>query len=331
MLLVITLVAQGCDYYTGPRSDHFDGSRFHNKEPGPGFMDHIRWFWEMQTVEWPEWIEDPTQPEPVSRVKKGALRATFINQSSVLIQMNGINILTDPFWSEKAGPVSWLGAERVRAPGIRLENLPSIDLILISHDHYDHLDLATLKMLSEKHNPKILVGLGVKERLDALEHEAVLELDWWGEYKHSGDLRVLFVPARHGSGRGFFDGDRTLWGGYVIEGSQSRVLFFGDTAFGAFFEDIRMRFQEFRLAILPIGSYEPYWFMGSQHMNPEDAIRVHKMLNVSTSMGIHFGTLAEHPQQTIDAHEKDLASALLRHRVPTSDFLLLGFGEGRDF
>jgi len=285
----------------------------------------------METVEWPEWIEDPPQLPPVSAVKKGDLRTTFVNQSCVLIQLDGINVLTDPFWSERAGPNSWLGAKRIRVPGVRLQDLPHIDLILISHDHYDHLDLPTLKKLVAKHNPTILVGLGVKARLDALKPARIIELDWWDKYSYSDDLRITFVPARHSSGRGFFDSDKTLWGGYVIEGSHGRILFLGDSAFGGFLEDIRNKFEDFCLAILPIGSYEPYWFMGIEHMNPEASVLVHKLLNVQTSLGIHFGTVAEHPQQTVDAHEKDLAIALQKYNLPASQFLLQGFGEGRNF
>ena len=332
ILVIFAVSAVGCNkYYTGPSSDHFDGERFHNKEPGHNFSDHVKWLWEMETVEWPEWIEDPQQPPPVAMVGKGELRTTFINQSSVLIQMDGINILTDPFWSERAGPTSWLGAKRIRAPGVRLQDLPQIDLILISHDHYDHLDLPTLKILIAKHNPTILVGIGVKARFSALEHTKVVELDWWNKHNYLDDLQITFIPTRHNSGRGLFDGNKTLWGGYVLEGSYGRVMFLGDSAFGEFIEDIRNVFEDFRLAILPIGSYEPYWFMGSEHMNPDDAVRAHKILNVHTSMGIHFGTIAEHPQQAFDAHENDLAVALQKHNVPASKFLLLEFGASRNF
>jgi len=315
--------------YNGPPSDHFDGKHFYNEESGQNFSDHVKWFWEMETVNWPDWIEDSPQPQPLAKVGKGELRATFINQSTVLIQMDEINVLTDPFWSEKAGPISWLGMQRIRAPGVRIEDLPNIDLIIISHDHYDHLDLPTLELLITKHNPIILVGLGVQARLDALKQARIIELDWWNEYRYSDDLLITFVPSRHNSGRGLFDSDRTLWGGYVLEGPHGRVLFFGDTALGGYLEEIKKSFEDFRLAILPVGSYEPYWFMGSAHMNPEAAVRVHKMLNVNTTMGIHFATIAEHPQQLITAHEEDLAAALRKHNVAVSEFLLLDFGESR--
>lgn len=328
-LIIVTFLNRG--YHDGPRSDHFDGSRFHNPEPGPGFLDHAKWIIGMDTVEWPDWIQDPPQPPPPARVDKGRLRATYINQSSVLVQVDRINILTDPFWSKRAGPTSWLGSKRIRAPGVRLSDLPLIDLVLISHDHYDHLDLPTLKTIVRDHSPTILVGLGVKKRLVSLGDTHIVELDWWDNYSYSSDLKITFVPARHGSGRSFLDGDRTLWGGYVLSGRYGNILFLGDTGYGSFVEELKNRFEDFRLAILPLGSYEPYWFMESQHMNPEAAVRMHRQLNVNTSMGVHFGTLAEHPQQALDAHEKDLSDALKTLGMPESEFMIPGFGEGRDF
>jgi len=332
-VLIIFLIGfiQGCsDYHQGPPSDHFDGSHFFNKEPDNTFFDHIKWLWEMETVEWPEWINDTLQPPPVANVKEGKLRVTYINHATVLIQMDGINILTDPIWSERAGPASWLGAKRVRSPGVKMEVLPKIDIIIISHDHYDHLDIYSLRQLVERHHPIILTGLGVKRRLDFTEEGKIVELDWWREYFYSNDMRITFVPSRHNSGRGLFDKNKTLWGGFIIEGKAGKVLFLGDTAFGGFLNDIKRKFDSFRLAILPIGSYEKRWFMKNQHINPDDAVRIHRMLGISQSMGIHFGTFAEHPEQSIDAHEKDLSVALEKYNVPESEFWILKFGEGKE-
>jgi L-ascorbate metabolism protein UlaG (beta-lactamase superfamily) len=290
----------------------------------------MKWLWEMETVEWPDWVNDPPQPPPIANVKKGELRVTFINQATTLIQMDGINVLTDPIWSDRAGPFSWMGSKRVRAPGVRMDDLPNIDIILISHDHYDHLDLPTLEKLLEKHQPVVLTGLGVKCPVASIRQNDILELDWWQGYPHVTGAKVTFVPSLHKSGRGLFNGNRTLWGGFVIESSSGRVLFMGDTAFGDFLKDIKERFPHFHLAILPIGNYEKRWFMKTEHMNPDDAVRVHKMLNVTKSVGIHFGTFKEHPEQAIDAHEKDLQIALDKYNIPESDFWLLKFGEGRE-
>jgi len=327
---LILMSLMSCNYYQGPPSDRFDGSHFFNKEPEHTFFEHIKWLWEMETVEWPDWINDLPQPPPVANVEKGELQITYINQATTLIQMDSINILTDPIWSERAGPFSWMGSKRVRAPGVRMEDLPNIDIILISHDHYDHLDLPTLEKLFEKHQPVVLVGLGVKRRLRSIKQNDIIELDWWNEYTYSTGTKIIFVPSLHNSGRGLFSGNRTLCGGFVIEGSSGRVLFVGDTAFGDFLKDIKERFPHFDLAILPIGNYEKRWFMKTEHMNPDDAVRLHKMLNVTKSVGIHFGTFKEHPEQAIDAHEKDLQIALEKHNIPESDFWILKFGERRE-
>ena len=329
IFILISLILS-CNYYQGPPSDHFDGSHFFNKEPEHTFFEHIKWLWDMETVEWPDWINDPPQPPPVANIKKGELRITYINQATTLIQMDGINILTDPIWSERAGPFSWMGSKRVRAPGVKMEDLPNIDIILISHDHYDHLDLPTLEKLFKKHQPFVLVGLGVKRRLESIKQNDIIELDWCKEYTYSTDTKITFVPSLHGSGRGLFSGNETLWGGFVIEGSSGRVLFMGDTGFGDFLTDIQKRYPNFQSAILPIENYEKRWFMKTEHMNPDDAVRVHKMLNVTKSVGIHFSTFKEHPEQAINAHEKDLQTALEKYNIQESDFWILKFGEGRE-
>lgn len=322
----------GCSYYTGSESDHYDGSSFYNQENDEHSIgDIIKWFWEMDTVEWPDWIEDETQPPPPRIVSGKDVRVTFINQSTVLIQLDSINILTDPIWSYYAGPVSFLSAKRIRKPGISLDDLPPIDIILISHDHYDHLDFPTLEKILEKHKPIIITGLGNKSRLSSLEWEHVIELDWWQDYSlQTKDIEFTFVPCRHRSGRGLFDGNKTLWGGFVIKTKAGNILFMGDTAFGNFFNEIAKRFSPFRLAILPIGSYEIRWFMKNQHMNPDDAVQAHIILNSNQSIGVHYATFNEHPEQTIDSHEKDLAEALNKYNILADKFWILKFGEGRN-
>ncbi|MFC1534783.1 MBL fold metallo-hydrolase [Thermodesulfobacteriota bacterium] len=322
----------GCSApYVGSPSDHFNGSSFYNNEPDHTFMDMVKWLIEMKTVPWPKWVDDPEQPKPVEQVKGGDLRVTYINHATILIQMDGLNILTDPIFSFRAGPVSWIGVKRVRDPGIYLEDLPKIDYVLISHDHYDHLDLPSLKTIAERHQPKHLVGLGVKRRLLKNEIHNVEELDWWQTHISTlNDMTFTFVPARHDSGRIPLSKNKTLWGGFVIESPSGQVYFVGDTGYGEFIDAIKNRFKQIRLAIMPIGSYEKRWFMKSQHMNPDDAVLVHKLLGVQQSMGMHFGTFAEHPEQSIDTHEKDLAIALDKYNIPPARFWVLQFGEGRD-
>jgi len=331
LILLVFAIRGRVPMNQGPVSDHFDGTRFFNEEHDHTFIDMLRWLWEMETVEWPEWINDPPQPKPIEYVNDGRVKVTYINHATILIQIDSLNILTDPIWSEQASPVSWTGTKRIRAPGIKMEDLPSINLILISHDHYDHLDIPTLKELAKRDQPQILVGLGVKTILESEGIELVHEMDWWQDYPiQSINMKITFVPAQHNSGRSLFGENRTLWGGFVIKGSAGDVLFLGDTAYGSFLKEIKKKFSHFRLAILPIGSYEKRWFMKTQHMNPDDAVRVHKMLKIAKSVGIHFGTFDEHPEQPIDAHEKDLKVALGKHNVPESEFWILKFGEGRE-
>jgi len=319
----------GCGYWHGHPSDHFNGRSFFNKEPDNTFFDHMKWLWEMDTVEWPKWINNPPQPRPLSFVKENnILRVTYINHATVLIQTQSVNILTDPIWSERAGPLSWIGAKRIREPGVKFDDLPKIDIILISHDHYDHLDISTLKQIIGTSHPIILVGLGLENRLSSLKYDNITQLDWWQEYSFSPTVKITFVPSRHSSGRGMFDKNKTLWGGFVIEAPVGNIFFAGDTAFGDFFIDINRKFPQFQLSILPIGSYEKRWFMKSQHMNPDDAVRAHKILNASKSMGVHFATFNEHAEQEVDAHEKDLKMALKKFKVPDNDFWILKFGEG---
>ena len=313
-------------------SDHSDGRRFFNEEPDhTTFGDRVKWLWNMNRVKWPEWIDDPPHPKPVESVDHGNIKVTFINHATVLIQMDALNILTDPIWSERAGPVSWMGSKRVRAPGVALKDLPRIDVILLSHNHYDHLDMRTLNEISARFQPLLLIGLVGKLFLESKGFSNIVEMDWWQAYAHtSNGVTFTFVPARHTSGRGLWDHNRVLWGGFVIEGEAGRVYFAGDTGSGRFLQSIHERFADFRLAIFPLGNYEPRWFMGAHHMNPEDAVKAHRFLNSRQSLGIHFATFAEHPEQTIDAHEKDLSEALEKHHVPASEFWLLQFGEGRE-
>ena len=329
----LLVVIGGCHrtLYKGIPSDHFDGRRFYNEEPDHTFGDMVKWLWEMDTVQWPKWIEDPPHPEPVESVNNGNIRVTYINHATVLIQMDGLNILTDPIWSDCAGPVSWMGSKRVRSPGVALKDLPRIDVILISHDHYDHLDVPSLKQLSAQFQPLLLIGLGGNPFLDSKGFSNRVEMDWWQTYSHQfTGVTFTFVPARHASGRGLWGRNKILWGGFVIEGAAGRVYFAGDTGYGRFLRSIHERFPDFRLTIFPIGNYEPRWFMKAQHMNPEDAVEAHLLLNSQQSLGIHFGTFAEHPEQTIDAHEKDLLEALKKYNVPSSEFWVLQFGEGRE-
>ena len=284
-------------FYSGPPSDHFDGEHFFNPSHGRplGAGSLLKWLTHRQPGPWRKWIDAAPGPIPPDRVTGGAIRATFIGHSTVLLQMDGINILCDPIWSQRASPVSFAGPKRHRAPGIPFDHLPKIDLVLQSHDHYDHFDVPTLRRLASQWKPNFAVPLGVARRLldkKIAVDSQIAELDWWQPAKFSESIRITAVPAYHFSGRGLHDRNKTLWCGYAIESPSGTVLFAGDTAYGGHFSEIRARFPKIRLALIPIGAYRPEWFMGPVHISPGDAVRAHKELGAATSIAIHFGTFS---------------------------------------
>lgn len=301
-----------------------EGGVFKNPESTQRrFNDLLKWISARKRENWPKWIDSEQGPAPPDRVEQG-LRATFVNHSTALIQTDGLNILTDPVFSNCAGPVSFLGAKRVRAPGIRFEDIPPIDAVLLSHNHYDHMDLPTLKALEKRYSPLFVAGLGNKKFLEKEGMKRVVELDWW-ETASIADRTVHFVPAQHFSGRTPWNIDRSLWGGFVIESSQGGIYFAGDTGFGKFFEQIQKRFQDIRLALLPIGAYEPRWFMSPIHISPDEAVRAHLLLRSSLSIGIHLGTfnLAD---EGIDTPSIQLDKSLLELGVGHEEFIILDHG-----
>lgn len=290
---------------------HFDGKRFYNPDAPQmrGFLDVLRWKLTSRPEPSPSFVRDVEQSVPPQRVEGSGLRATLVNHSTVLLQHCGLNILTDPIWSERVGPVSWIGPRRRRIPGVALENLPQIDCVLLSHNHYDHLDLPTLRGLTARGNCTFVVPARVARQLRAENMGPVHELDW-GESISLRGFTIHCVPAQHFSGRGIYDRNITLWCGYVIEFPERLVYFAGDTGFGLHFAQIREKFGSPHLALLPIGAYEPRWFMAPVHMNPEEAIRAHEILGAGTSIAIHHGTFQladdgiDTPKRQIEAHAR---------------------------
>jgi len=253
-------------------------------------------------------------------VEGSELRVTLVNHATVLIQTAGANILADPIWSERASPFSWIGPRRHRAPGIRWDDLPQIDLALVSHNHYDHLDLPTLRRLAGGGRCQFVVPAGVARLLRSRNIDPVHELDWGDSVELSG-MRIHCVPAMHFSSRGLFDRDRTLWCGFATETECGIVYFAGDTSFGDHFAQIRERLGAPRLALLPIGAYEPRWFMSSVHMGPDEAARAHEILGARTSIAIHHGTF-QLSDEGIDTPRRELAA-----HAPSDSFRALGNGE----
>ena len=311
-------------------SAHFDGERFLNVPPieHQGLGDTLKWMSNRDLGPWKDWTDAPPGPPPPRRVGAGELRVTFVNHATALVQMDGLNILTDPIWSERASPVTWAGPRRHRPPGLRFEDLPPIDIVLVSHNHYDHLDLATLRRLVQAHHPRIVVGLGNLPTLESGGVPGAQELEWWESTDLGGGVQVVAVPAQHFSGRSLTDRDRALWVGYVVRGPSGAVYFAGDTGYGSHFVEIGRHLGPIRLALLPIGAFRPVWFMHRVHLAPEEAVRAADDLGAATSVAIHFGTFALGD----DGEEEPprLLAEAIAAREPRPRFWVLGFGEGRD-
>jgi L-ascorbate metabolism protein UlaG (beta-lactamase superfamily) len=285
---------------------HFDGKRFYNPNAPQvrGFLEVIRWKLTSRPEPSPSFISDVQSSQPPRRVEGSGLRATLVNHSTVLLQQRGSNILTDPIWSQRASPLSWIGPPRRRKPGVSWEDLPCIHAVLISHNHYDHLDLPALRRLAARGDSTFIVPTGVARLLGSENIGPAHELDW-GESLSLPGFTVHCVPALHFSSRGIFDRNMTLWCGYVIESQEQLVYFAGDTAFGPHFAQIREKFGPPRLALLPIGAYEPRWFMSPVHMAPDEAVRAHEILAAKTSIAIHHGTF-KLTDEGIDTPKKQL-------------------------
>jgi len=329
-------IAIGCfmiatPYYKGAQSGHFDGKHFSNLEPigKRGFFDVLKWRFTSEPGPWLPWLDNPAAPPPPARVGRGELHVTFINHATVLIQMDGLNILIDPLFSERIGPFSFIGPRRHRPAGIKIEDLPQIDVVLISHNHYDHMDMPALKRVAEIFHPRFITGLGNAALLYARGIDRVEEMDWWDNAKIAEAISVNFVPSQHFSGRGLCDRNRALWGGFVITGPAGFVYFSSDTGMGRHFEEIRQKFGRPRLALLPIGAFRPRWFMGLVHLSPEKAVRAHQALGAKTSLAIHFGTLRLGDDGQFEPVIA-LFQALRDHNVSPLHFWVLEPGQGRD-
>jgi L-ascorbate metabolism protein UlaG (beta-lactamase superfamily) len=276
--------------YNGPVSDHFDGKRFFNAGVDEvSLADLLKWQTTRDHGYWPKTVADKKAPKPVDHVGPGELVVTWVGHATLLVQFDGKNVLTDPVWSDTVGPISGFGPRRVREPGIAFEALPRIDAVVISHNHFDHLDLPTVQRLSAAYAPRVYVGLGNKTFLEEAGVKNVSELDWWQKDEATG-LGITAVPVQHFSRRGLSDGMRALWAGYVLTGGKSAVYFAGDTGNGAHFAQVGERLGPMRAALLPIGAYLPRWFMHRQHISPSEAVAAAKALKAETSIAMHFDT-----------------------------------------
>jgi L-ascorbate metabolism protein UlaG (beta-lactamase superfamily) len=232
-------------------------------------------------------------------------------------------------FSERAGPLNLLGPRRVRRPGVRFADLPPISIVLLSHNHYDHCDVPTLRLLARRFDPLVVTPLGNGRLARAAGLRRVEELDWW-QHARTAPLPITLTPAHHFSARGPFDRNRALWGGFVVQLDGATIYFAGDTGYGGFFQTIRERFPRIDAALLPIGAYEPRWFMQPVHMNPAEAVQAHLDLAARQSIGVHFGTF-QLTTEGIDEPLRALDAARRAHGVPAGQFTTLGFGESMRF
>jgi L-ascorbate metabolism protein UlaG (beta-lactamase superfamily) len=329
-LSVAPLFLQGCTSTKLPSSDHFDGSRFHNRVSVPDytFSDEVTIGWELRTKKrnWPTRFETTPYRAPAEPLLHG-IRVLWIGHSTTLIETPGLNIMTDPILFDSIGPPMF-GIDTVTNPGMLVESLPHIDFILLSHNHYDHLDLRSLRVLVARQRtdpPMILAGRGVGELLKNAGLTHYSELDW-DESVTMKDARIYFLEAIHTSRRGMWDTNKTLWGSFLIDSPEGRIYFAGDSAYGTHFRKIYEQYGAPRVSLLPIGAYEPRWFMYRMHMNPDEAVRAHLDLHSQSSIGVHFG-LIDNAGESYDAPVNDLTAARLAHRVETTQFVAPHYGQ----
>jgi L-ascorbate metabolism protein UlaG (beta-lactamase superfamily) len=329
--LSVLLGAAGCTAsHEGPASPHFDGTHFfnpgHDKRSSP-----LGYLWLRLTdppADWAAVAPPAAAPRPAERVGGGGAAVTYVGHATLLIQVGGLNILTDPMWSDRASAVSWLGPRRVVPPALALEALPPIDLVLISHDHYDHLDLPTLRRLDARDRPRVLVPLGNRALVaDTMPASQVSEHDW-GARVAVGTAAIHFEPMLHGAGRSPFDQMERLWSAYVIDADGLRIFHVGDAGYGdgSTFRAAAGKHDGFDLVILPIGAYAPESFMVDSHMDPAQAVRAFVDARAQRAMAHHFDTF-QLGFEAFGAAPAALQGALQAQGVDASRFTVPALGQ----
>jgi L-ascorbate metabolism protein UlaG (beta-lactamase superfamily) len=319
----------GNAYYAGPPSDHFDGTTFFNPggTPPRGLGEVLRWQLSGGKVAWPEAVPSPFPPDrPPPRVA-GAARIAFAGHASFLVQAGGLNILTDPVWSERASPFGFTGPRRYNPPGIAFDDLPRIDAVLLSHSHYDHMDMETLGRLWARDRPRIVTPLGNDAILRPQGIEAIAA-DWHQTVELGAGATTTLEPVHHWSRRQFADRNHALWSGFVVKGPGGSLFYAGDTGFdeGRPFRNVAARHGAVDVALLPIGAYEPRWFMTPQHMNPAEAVEGFRLLGARQALGCHWGTFRLTDEGAEDPATA-LAAALADQGVPAERFLAIRPGQ----
>jgi L-ascorbate metabolism protein UlaG (beta-lactamase superfamily) len=321
-------------------SDHFDGKVFFNPQVPqqlPSSHDDLskrsifwfasRWLFNNDRPVWPESKSFSPGPPPSRYAPKGIIRITAVGHSTFLIQMDSLNILTDPIWSNRCSPVSWAGPERHKPPGILFVDLPPIDVVLVSHNHYDHLDLPTLNRLAARGTPRAIVPLGNLELVRDAGIPAVNELDWWQSIPVSPSVMITLVPAKHFSSRTPWDRNKTLWAGFIISGPSGNIYYSGDTGYGLHFREIARRFSPIRVALLPISPYRPQQLktpsvpnFSVNHMGPAEAVQAHIVLQAQRSIAAHFQVF-QLGWDAFDDSVNELSSALKEHDLNPDEFV----------
>jgi L-ascorbate metabolism protein UlaG (beta-lactamase superfamily) len=325
-----TAQAKLARYYDGPVSDHFNGLRFFDPSgmQPRNFTDLLKWKLSGSGTKWPASVPSQYTDHPPARVMSG-IRVSFIGHASVLIQTGGVNFLFDPVWSERASPFIFAGPKRVNDPGVPFDALPPIDFVFVTHCHYDHLDVATLSNLASTHKPRVITPLGNDTIMHAHDPAIRAEAyDWWQSIDLGHGMKVTLIPARHWSARGMLDRNKALWAGFVLETPAGVIYVAGDTGYGGgkIFKEVRAHFGAPKLAILPIGAYEPRWFMREQHMNPEEAVRAFRDCSADFALGYHFGTFPL-TDEAIGEPRKALGIALASAEIAPEEFRALEPGE----
>jgi L-ascorbate metabolism protein UlaG (beta-lactamase superfamily) len=326
---MMALSGCGNNYHQGPVSDHFDGKKFFNPwDPMPDrFIDFLKWRLTADRGPWPEKVE-VIQSKPPEHVLGTDLRVTYVGHATVLIQTEELNILTDPIWSERASPFSSFGPKRVSKPGVAFEDLPDIDVILVSHNHYDHLDIESLKLLHQKFSPLVITPLGN----DSIIHKeipsmGIKALDWGESISLSTSLSVTLEPMQHWSARGISDRNEALWGAFVVTGAGAPIYFLADAGYAKHLsEHIINKYGPPRLSILPIGAYEPEWFMGYAHVTPAQAVETLKDLGGGFAMATQHEVFPM-ADEAYSAPREDLDRALIDHGFDRQSFIVPRVGE----